>query len=312
MSAVSVVVPLHNEEENLPLLYDRLKAALDPLGLKVYEFIFIDDGSLDRTWGLIEDLSKKDIRVKGVKLSRNFGQQSALTAGLEKAGGDAVIMMDGDLQHPPELIGQLIAKWREGYDIVYTKRERNENYGWLKNSLSKCFAALFNRMSTVEVQEGVLDFRLVSRPAVEALKELKERTRFFRGLVSWVGFRSTYIAYTAPKRLAGTTKYSLRRSLALAVTGLLSFSPKPLYLAGFLGLIVTSASAVYIVYAIYVKFFTDLSVPGWTSILISVLFLGGVQLMTIGILGAYLGMVYEEVKGRPSYIVHKTVGFPHG
>lgn len=308
MSIISIVVPLHNEEETLPVLYDRIRAVMASVGS--YELVLVDDGSFDGTWTLIENLARKDSGVKGVKLSRNFGQQSALTAGLERASGDAVIMMDGDLQHPPELIPELIAKWREGYDIVYTKRERNEHYGWLKNSMSKLFAIVFNKMSSVEVEEGVLDFRLVNRQAVEALKELKERTRFFRGLVSWVGFRSTSITYTAPKRFAGTTKYSLRKSLKLAVTALLSFSPKPLYVAGFLGLMVTSVSAVYIIYAVYVKLFTDLSVPGWTSILVSVLFLGGIQLMTIGILGAYLGMVYEEVKGRPTYIIHKTVGFP--
>lgn len=309
MPVFSIVVPLHNEQDNIALLYERLTSVMKTLKPEGYEFVLVDDGSRDATWERIEGLSRQDPSVKGVRLSRNFGQQSALTAGIDKASGEAVIMMDGDLQHPPELIPELIAQWRKGYDIVSTKRDNNESYGLFKKTLSKFFAMVFNRLSSVPVEEGVLDFRLMSRPAVEALKGLKERARFVRGLVGWIGFRSTCVSYTAPKRVAGETKYSLRRSLALGMTGVVSFSPKPLYLAGLLGLAVTAVAAVYIIYALWVKFFTEATVPGWTSILISVLFLGGIQLITIGILGAYLGMVYEEVKGRPVYLIRQSVGF---
>ncbi|MFA5059054.1 MAG: glycosyltransferase family 2 protein [Candidatus Omnitrophota bacterium] len=308
MAVLSIVIPLHNEEESLPVLYQRLKGVLNSPELKDHEVILIDDGSRDKTWAIVEDLVRQDSKIKGIKFSRNFGQQSALTAGLDHASGDAVIMMDGDLQHPPELIPQLVAKWKEGFDIVYTKREHNKEYGPLKNLSSKTFAFVFNRVCQVAVEEGVLDFRIISREVAESLKAMKERCRFFRGLVSWVGYKSTCIAYTAPSRISGKTKYSLGKSISLALTGILSFSSRPLYLAGFLGLIATFLSLCYIVYAVYVKLFTDFTVPGWTSILISVLFLGGIQLITIGILGSYLAMVYEEVKARPAYIIQKTAG----
>lgn len=308
MAVLSVVVPVFNEEANVQRFYHALTDVLKSQVLDGHEIIFIDDGSRDGTWSLLESLAAQDARVKAIHFSRNFGQQSALTAGLDHAAGDIIVMMDGDFQHPPSLIPALIAKWKEGYDIVYTKRERNESYGVLKNVLSKGFACVFNKLSEVEVGEGVLDFRLINRPVLESLKGLKERKRFLRGLVHWVGFKSTHVMYTAPARTSGTSNYPMRKALSLACTALLSFSSKPLYWSGFLGLIATFISLLYIIYAIYVKFFTDFTVPGWTSILISVLFLGGVQLITIGILGSYLGMIYEEVKGRPAYIIQKKIG----
>ncbi|MBF0504278.1 MAG: glycosyltransferase family 2 protein [Candidatus Omnitrophica bacterium] len=305
MPRVSIIIPLYDEENNLQELYQRLKKVLDPLTLEDYEIILIDDGSSDGTWPIIQKFSETDPKVKGIKLSRNFGHQSALIAGMDHAEGDVLITMDGDLQHPPELIPQFLAKWQEGFDIVCAQRERTENISWIKNFFSKFFLFAFNKISFVRLKEGVADFRLISREVVGVLKTMKERCRFLRGLVSWVGFRSAYIVYTAPKRLSGKAKYSLRKSLFLALTGILSFSPQPLYWAGFLGLVVTFFSFIYIIYAIYLKLFTHSSLSGWASILISVLFLGGVQLITIGILGSYLAMVFEEVKGRPIYIVQK-------
>jgi len=302
---VSIIIPVYNEEGNLSVLYQRLKNVLGPLTIEDYEIILIDDGSSDRTWSTIQSLSEKDMKIKGIKLSRNFGHQNALIAGLDFARGDALISMDGDLQHPPELIPQFIAKWQEGFDIVCAQRERTEKISWIKNLFSKFFLFVFNKISLVQLKEGVADFRLISREVAEVLKTMKERCRFLRGLVSWVGFRSAYIVYTAPKRFSGEAKYSMRKSLLLALTGVLSFSPKPLYWAGFLGLVITFLSFIYIFYAIYLKFFTHFSLSGWASILISVLFLGGVQLITIGILGSYLAMVFEEVKGRPLYVVQK-------
>lgn len=305
MAFVSIIIPVYNEEGNLSVLYQRLKNVLGPLTIEDYEIILIDDGSSDRTWSTIQSLSEKDMKIKGIKLSRNFGHQNALIAGLDFARGDALISMDGDLQHPPELIPQFIAKWQEGFDIVCAQRERTEKISWIKNLFSKFFLFVFNKISLVQLKEGVADFRLISREVAEVLKTMKERCRFLRGLVSWVGFRSAYIVYTAPKRFSGEAKYSMRKSLLLALTGVLSFSPKPLYWAGFLGLVITFLSFIYIFYAIYLKFFTHFSLSGWASILISVLFLGGVQLITIGILGSYLAMVFEEVKGRPLYVVQK-------
>ena len=308
MALVSIIIPLYDEEKNIQGLYQKLKEVLGSLKGDTYEILLVDDGSSDGTWAAIQDLSLKDLNVRGFKLSRNFGHQSALIAGLDQARGDVLITMDGDLQHPPEMIPQFIAKWREGFDIVCAERKRTEKISWVKNAFSKFFIHVFNKVSFVKLKEGVADFRLISREVADVLSGMKERCRFLRGLVSWVGFKTDYIVYVAPARKLGAAKYSLSKSLRLATTGILSFSPKPLYWAGSLGLVVTFFSFIYIVYAVCLKLFTHYSLSGWTSILISVLFLGGVQLITIGILGSYIAMVFEEVKGRPAYIIQKTTG----
>ena len=305
---ISVVVPIYNESENIVELYNRIEAVLGKKTAYAYELIFIDDGSSDGSWDHIRKLARDNSCVRGICLSRNFGQQVALSAGLDAAEGEAIIMMDGDLQHPPEAITDLIAKWEEGYDVVYTIRKTNKAYNPLQKLISNCYYSIFRKMSGIDMPKGVVDFRLISKTVNEQLKGFQERTRFVRGLVNWVGFKSVAIDYSAEKRYKGISKYSFFKLLKLATTSIMSFSSFPLYISGILGLFVAFLSAVYIVYAVYVKFFSDYTVPGWTSILVSVLFLGGVQLIAIGILGGYIAKIYEEVKQRPLYIIRQTTG----
>ena len=309
---ISVIIPVYNEEGNLDALTDKLVNVLGKKLKEEYEIIFVDDGSIDHSWDKIKEICSLNKQVFAVKLSRNFGKEIALSAGIDYVCGNAVIMMDADLQHPPELIPKLIEKWKEGYDIVGTIRRENRGYGMSKKIASRLFYILFNKISKINVPSGSVDFRLLNRPVVESVKSFKERSRFIRGLMSWVGYRKTYISYIADVRYSGSSKYSFVRSLKLALTGIVSFSAVPLYISTFLGIIIASASFLYGFYAIYIRFFTNQFVPGWTSILASVLFLGGVQLIAIGILGEYLAKIYEEVKQRPLYIVEEVNGFNRG
>lgn len=305
---ISIIVPVYNEEENIHEFYKRTTKVLDNLQ-QPYEIIFIDDGSTDSSFEKINKIYGNDKRIKIIQFSRNFGHQIALTAGIDYASGDAVIMMDADLQHPPELIPELIKKWKEGYDIVYTIREKNKNPGFLKKLTSQLFYSLLNKISKIDIPEGAADFRLLSRPVVENLRNFKERNRFIRGLISWIGYKKVAIPYIADVRFAGKSKYTFKKMLKFAISGITSFSSVPLYFSAFLGSIIAGVSFVYALHAIYAKFFTNRVVPGWTSILVSVLFLGGIQLITIGILGEYLAKIYDEVKQRPLYIVKQVKGF---
>lgn len=305
---IMIVVPVYNEEGNLEALYQRVSAVLKKTPY-AHEFIFVDDGSRDNSWGIITRLARDDRSVKGISFSRNFGHQSALSAGLDHcAQADAVIMMDADLQHPPELIPELLKKWEEGYGVVYTLREGSPAGGFLKNAGSGFFYRLFNRLSDSGVPEGAADFRLISKDVLATLSNLKERTRFLRGMIHWMGYRSFGIPYKAPPRHSGRSKYSSRKMFKLAVSGISAFSTIPLYLAAVVGAVISLLSFLYAFYALYMKFVTHQVVPGWTSILVSVLFLGGIQLLAIGILGEYLAKIYEEVKGRPLYVVQDTIG----
>ncbi|MDO8609669.1 MAG: glycosyltransferase family 2 protein [bacterium] len=305
----SVVVPVFNEEEVLNEVYTRLIVVMEKLD-KNYEIIFIDDGSTDKSFEIINKLCEIDKKVRVIQFSRNFGHQIAISAGIDYVSGDAVIMMDADLQHPPELIPELIKKWEEGYDIVYTVRKESKSIGLIKKITSKFFYSLINSLSKIDIPEGTADFRLLSRTVVENLKNFKERTRFIRGLISWVGYKKIGISYIAEARFAGRPKYSFKKMIRFALIGITSFSSVPLYISTILGFIIAGISFIYAIFAIYSKFFTDtVVIPGWTSTLVSVLFLGGVQLIAIGILGEYLDKVYEEVKQRPLYIVKELKGF---
>lgn len=305
---ISIAVPIYNEEKNIHEFYKRLNSVMEDIQ-NLYEIIFVDDGSSDASFEIISEICAVDKKVKIIQLSRNFGHQIALTAGIDYACGDAVIMMDADLQHPPELIPELIKKWKEGYDIVYTIREESKDYRWFKKFTSRFFYTLLNKVSKIDIPEGVADFRLLSRPVVESLKNFKERNRFIRGLISWIGYKKIAIPYIAEKRFAGKSKYSFDKMLRFAISGITSFSSVPLYISVILGFIIAGFSFACALQAIYAKFFTNKTVPGWTSILVSVLFLGGIQLIAIGILGEYLAKVYDEVKQRPLYIVERTKGF---
>lgn len=303
---VSIAIPVYNEEEAIPILLDRLKPVLAQLPYS-FEILFVDDGSTDGTYQAIKNLQKHDRRVKAISFSRNFGHQAALTAGLQYATGDAVITMDGDLQHPPSLIPMLIEKWQEGFQIVYTTRESTVDEPFFKKFTSRLFYRIMNAFSDTHVQPFAADFRLLDRSVVNSLNTLEEHDRFLRGLIGWLGYSATGVPFEADARVAGTSKYSTRKMMKFALDGILSFSAAPLHLVTYLGLIVSVLSFLYGFYSIYAYFFTSLTIPGWTSILVAVLFLGGVQLISIGFVGEYLIRIYNEAKGRPLFIIKDSL-----
>jgi len=303
---ISIAIPVYNEVENIPLLYDHLKPVLQKLPF-AFEIIFVDDGSDDGTYAVIQKLQQQDRRIKAISFSRNFGHQAALTAGLQYSTGDAVITMDGDLQHPPSLIPTLIEKWQEGNQVVFTVRESTADEAFFKKLTSRLFYRIMAASSKTPVQPFGADFRLLDRKVVASLKTLEERDRFLRGLIGWLGFTAIGVPYTADARAAGASKYSTRKMIKFALDGILSFSATPLHLVTFLGLFVSILSFAYGAYSLYAFFFTDRTIPGWTSLLVTILFLGGVQLISIGFLGEYLLRVYNETKRRPLYIIKDSL-----
>lgn len=298
----SIVIPIYNEQENLEELYKSLSKVIEQISLE-YEIIFIDDGSIDRSYEILKELSFKDKNVKAIRFSRNFGHQIALTAGMDFAAGDCVITMDGDLQHPPELIPEMLDKWKKGCEIVYTIRKETEDANFIKNSTSKFFYFLINKLGDINLQPSAADFKLLDKKVVTQLCTMRERDRMLRGMIDWLGFKNCGIEYKAPKRFAGKTKYNFKKMMLFAIDGITSFSSIPLRLSALLGFIVSFLSFIYIIYVLYIKLFTDETVSGWASILFSVLFIGGIQLITIGIIGEYIGRIYTEIKNRPLYVV---------
>jgi polyisoprenyl-phosphate glycosyltransferase len=304
----TIVIPVYNEAEVLPTLYDRLTRVLEGL-VESYEIIFVNDGSQDDSALFLRDFQARDARVKFLNFSRNFGHQIAITAGLDYSSGQTVVVMDADLQDPPEVIPQLIEQWHNGYDVVFAVRAKRQGEGLFKRATAAIFYRLFRYMTATEIPLDAGDFRLMSRRAVEALQSIRERSRFIRGLAGWIGFRQTSVTYVRDVRQAGETKYPLKKMLRFALNGLMSFSLVPLQLASYLGFLISSIGFFYIVYAIGLKLFTDQVVLGWTSVMVAVLFLGGVQLVSLGIIGEYIGRIYEEVKQRPLYVVDEAKGF---
>ncbi|MBP7744687.1 MAG: glycosyltransferase family 2 protein [Phycisphaerae bacterium] len=299
---LSLVVPVLDERENIVPLVERIRAVLAELALS-YEIIFVGNGSLDDTAGHVQRLARDDPRVRLVHLSRNFGHQPALVAGLEHARGAAVITMDGDLQHPPEVIPALVQQWRAGYEVVQTIRRAPADASVLKRAGSRWFYRLLSALTHLRVTPGAADFRLMSRPAVDAFLSCRERCRCNRALVQWIGFAYTEVPYDAAPRLAGETKYSTRALFRLAADAIFSFSSWPLRVAGLAGGLVSLAALGYLIFILWARLFTDNIPPGWSSTLAAVLILGGVNLMVLWILGEYVGRLYEEVKQRPIYIV---------
>ncbi len=302
---VSILVPCHNEQDNLHELYARLTAVMSSLDYG-YSIILIDDGSTDRSIELMTNLTRQDERVCVLEFSRNFGHQAALCAGLDFADGDAVIMMDGDLQHPPEMIPVLISKWCEGYEIVSTVRNDPSQTPVYKKLTASLFYKIINILAKINIPPNSADFRLLDRKVVLQFRRLNEKTKFFRGLVNWVGYRQFIIPYDAEPRQAGTSSYTLMKMLRLALDGITSFSSFPLQISTLIGIVVSSLSFVYAGYAIYMKLFTNLAFSGWASVLVSVLFLGGIQLLSIGIIGEYINRIYTETKARPTYIIRSV------
>jgi dolichol-phosphate mannosyltransferase len=298
---VSIVIPIMNEEGNIARLIERLRLSLAEYGN--HEIIFVDDGSNDETLSVIKKYREDDKRIKFLSFSRNFGHQSALKAGLDASDGDCVISMDGDLQHPPELINEMISIWMQGYDIVYTVRQDKNQTSLLKRKTSQFFYKLLNRLSDIQIDQGVADFRLLDRNIVDMVSRFQENPLFFRGIIKWMGFRQYALTYSPEQRSWGVTKYSFRKMMRFAVLGITSFSVKPLQISTVIGTIIAIKSLGYGIYALLMKILTDATVPGWTSMLIIVSFIGGIQLIMLGILGVYLGKLFIESKRRPSYLV---------
>lgn len=305
---LSIVVPVYNEEAGLAAFWARLAPVLVSLACSE-EVIFVDDGSSDGTLAQLVSLRQRDPRVRIVSLSRNFGKEIALTAGLDHAGGKAVIPIDADLQHPPELIAELVARWRDGSDIVIALRRDRATDGLLRRAGSSLFHRVFARMTTVPVVRDAGDFRLMSRAVVDALRRLPERTRFMKGLYAWVGFRQTTVSYDIEPRLEGRSKWSVWRLWRLALDGITSFSSLPLKVWSVVGLTFALVALAYGAYLVIRTIVRGVDVPGYASVMVMILFLGGLQLLSLGIIGEYLGRVYDEVKARPLYVVRQRIGF---
>lgn len=305
---ISIVVPAYEEAENLPLLHEKIDAAMAAFPELRWELLLVDDGSRDETWDVIHLLRDHDPRVKGVRFSRNFGHQAAVTAGYHYATGDAVIVMDADLQHPPELLPAMIEKWREGFDVVSMVRQPAPHEPAMKSLTSRAFYRIINLFSEVPIRPGVADFRLLDRKVVRKLNSLKERGRFVRGLIPWVGFRETTISYRPAERHAGSTKYSLRKMLLLALDAVSSFSSTPLRISFMLGLAVNAVCLVLMGYALYNKIHEDKDLTEWASTFLTMLALSGTQLLMTGINAIYLARVFDEVKHRPLYIAEEELG----
>ncbi len=305
----SIVVPVYNEAAVLPELHRRVSAVMDATG-EPWELVLVNDGSRDESPQGIAALCAADSRVRGISLSRNFGFQIAVTAGLDVVRGRAVILMDADLQDPPEVIPEMIKKWREGYTVVYGVRSEREGETWFKRATASGFYRLIRRITRVDSPADTGDFRLMDRRAVDAIRQMPEQNRFLRGMVSWVGFKQTGVLYKRQPRLAGQSKFTVTKMLHFALDAITSFSYVPLQLATYLGLIVAALSAIAIVIVIILRLFdVDQPLLGQATTLVAVLFLGGVQLICLGIIGEYLGRIYDEVKRRPLYLVAERWGF---
>lgn len=302
MKKISIVIPAYNEEDNLSEIRKAIDHVFHNLPNYKYEIIFVNDGSRDRTQDFLEDMSLSFPEVRYIEFSRNFGHQYAVKAGLDLADGNAVISMDADLQHPPALIPEMIRKWEEGYDIVYTIRKYPKSISRFKRSTSDFFYRILSKLSDVELEKGSSDFRLLDASVIDVIRDGTESDVFLRGLVKWVGFRQYAIPFVAGERFAGESKYSLGKMFRFAFTGITAFSVKPLYLAAYLGFFFSLVSLLYIPYVIY-SFMNHSEISGWASLIMTVVFFGGVQLIILGILGIYMGKIFKQIKGRPNYII---------
>ncbi|OMF24664.1 glycosyltransferase family 2 protein [Paenibacillus sp. FSL H8-0259] len=303
----SIIIPMFNEEEVIQETYRRIKKVMGATG-ESYELLFVNDGSMDNCAQMIEEYSYWDESVKLIDLSRNFGHQIAITAGMDYALGDAVVIIDADLQDPPELILDMIAEWKKGYEVVYAKRIKRNGESLFKKWTAALFYRILRYSTDISIPVDTGDFRLIDRKVCDELKRLPEKNRFVRGLVSWVGFRQKALEYERDERLAGETKYPLKRMIKLSLDGITSFSYKPLKLAGYLGALLSASGFLYLMYVLYLALFTDEAVKGWASMIGITLTFNGFVLIMLGVLGEYVGRIYDESKGRPLYIVQEFYG----
>ena len=302
MKIISIVVPVFNEEDNIQHFYESICQHMEPLPYE-FELIFVDDGSKDRSREILRELEKKDSRIQSIFLAKNYGHQLALTCGLDHAEGDAVITMDGDMQHPPELLPVLLEQWENGYEVVQTIRKTTEGVSAMKKLTSYYYYKVLNKLSDVHIQEGGSDFRLMDRVVVKAFRRYREHARFIRGMIGDMGFKQTRIEFVAPKRFAGVSKFSPKKMLNFAIDGVLAYSIMPLRLGLYIGFLCAVVSILIICHVLVSKFIFDDAVAGWTTTMACILFFGGMQMMVLGIIGEYLGRVFEEVKKRPLYLI---------
>lgn len=305
---LSIVIPFYNEGENVDALFERLTPTLDQLGM-AWEVVCVNDGSRDNTLDRLIAAHGREPRIKVVELSRNFGKELALSAGLRHASGDAIVPMDADLQHPPELLPDLIARWREGFDVVVAVRHARIGQSFQHRLFARAFYWVFDNLSEVRLPREAGDFRLMDRKVVDVINRMPERTRFMKGIFAWVGFRQTSIPYLQGERVGGEAKWGFIKLLRLAFDGLTAFSTFPLRVWSIVGMVVSGVAFVYIVIRLLRTLLFGIDVPGYESLLVTILFLGGIQLITLGIIGDYLGRVFNEVKGRPLFIVRSVHGF---
>ena len=308
-SLLSVVVPCFNEEEVLPKTHPRLVEVLEAVPVPAFELIYVDDGSRDTTMDILREIQRVDTRIRVVSLSRNFGQETAMIAGLQSTAGQAVVLIDADIQDPPEVIFKMLDRWRQGVDVAYGVRTQRDGETRFKRKTSNLFYRIFNRFADIDIPLDTGEFRLIDRAVVDAVLAMPERDRFFRGIVAWAGFRQESVHFHRLARSIGVSKHRLKNRLSLAATAILSFSLAPLRLATWLGLFFTGLALSGTLYALGLRFLTDTWISGWASLFIAVLFLGGVQLVLLGVLGEYVGRIYGEVKRRPLYLVKERLGF---
>lgn len=308
-SSISVVVPCYNEEEVIKETYKRLKKVLDKINI-FYEIILVDDGSKDNTWNILKDLSFSDRHVKSIKLARNHGHQFALTCGLDQSKGEVVLIIDADLQDPPELLEEMIEKWQEGYFVIYGQRVARKGETVSKKFFAYAFYRVISKISKINIPQDTGDFRLIDRKALDALLSMRETQRFIRGMVAWVGFPQTPIPYNREERFAGTTKYPFKKSLLLAFDAITSFSYAPLRLATYLGVLFSGISFLYFIIVVILKFM-GINFAGYTSLMCTILMLGGIELIVLGIIGEYVGRIFEQGQKRPLYIVQDIKGEPN-
>lgn len=296
---ISIVTPVYNEEENVEFFHDSVTQVMKHLNMD-YELIYVNDGSCDRTEQIINALAEQDPHVRALTFARNFGHQIAITCGMDFAKGDAVITMDGDMQHPPELIPELIKKWQEGYDIVQTVRKSTEDAGFIKNITSRGYYAFINSISQTPIVPGGSDFRLMDRKALDTFRKFHEHSRFIRGIVGGLGYRQTSVEFDAPRRHAGTSKFSMKKMLRLAINGIITNSTVPLHIFLYVGVLAAFAGVLLTLYVLYC-YLAEITVPGWSTMTILISVFGSVNLMGVGVLGEYLGKIYQETLNRPLY-----------
>lgn len=299
---LSVIIPSYNEERNVGIMHERLTKTLSEI-TDSYEMIFVNDCSKDQTLLRIKELAERDSHVKYLSFSRNFGHQIAVSAGLDFCTGEAVVIIDGDLQDPPELITQMYERYKEGYKVVYAKRKTREGETWFKKATAKIFYRLLASMTSIDIPVDVGDFRLIDRVIVEHLRNMPEKSKYIRGQIAWIGYKQTFVEYHRDARLYGTTNYPLKKMLRFALDGITAFSDKPLKIASGLGIFSAIISLLALVYALVSHFCFHATITGWTSLILSVLFIGGVQLITIGIIGEYIARINNDVRNRPLYIL---------